>query len=116
AHLRQRHPDDAKAQLQRDRDRDDHGEDAAAAVDVRLTKASRDHRAGTYLTARTAARVRNGDPGMTRTCDLRFRKPPLYPAELRDRGPAHDTRVPQTGPYQSPAPIGRPVAPRKMRP
>src|SRR5439155_3816901 len=25
-----------------------------------------------------------GDPGMTRTCDLRFRKPPLYPAELRD--------------------------------
>lgn len=29
--------------------------------------------------------ARNGDPGMTRTCDLRFRKPPLYPAELRDR-------------------------------
>ena len=29
-----------------------------------------------------------GDPGMTRTCDLRFRKPSLYPAELRDRGPA----------------------------
>src|SRR5437016_13085323 len=28
-----------------------------------------------------------GDPGMTRTCDLRFRKPPLYPAELRDRAP-----------------------------
>ena len=28
---------------------------------------------------------KNGDPGMTRTCDLRFRKPPLYPAELRDR-------------------------------
>jgi hypothetical protein len=27
----------------------------------------------------------NGDPGMTRTSDLRFRKPPLYPAELRDR-------------------------------
>src|SRR5208337_3835279 len=26
-----------------------------------------------------------GDPGMTRTCDLRFRKPSLYPAELRDR-------------------------------
>jgi hypothetical protein len=24
---------------------------------------------------------------MTRTCDLRFRKPPLYPAELRDRRP-----------------------------
>ena len=29
-----------------------------------------------------------GDPGITRTCDLRFRKPSLYPAELRDRGPA----------------------------
>jgi hypothetical protein len=29
-----------------------------------------------------------GDPGMTRTCDLRFRKPSLYPAELRDRRPA----------------------------
>jgi hypothetical protein len=28
---------------------------------------------------------RAGDPGMTRTCDLRFRKPSLYPAELRDR-------------------------------
>src|SRR5882762_5181080 len=28
---------------------------------------------------------KNGDPGMTRTCDLRFRKPSLYPAELRDR-------------------------------
>jgi hypothetical protein len=28
----------------------------------------------------------SGDPGMTRTSDLRFRKPPLYPAELRDRG------------------------------
>jgi hypothetical protein len=33
-----------------------------------------------YNTGETA-----GDPGMTRTCDLRFRKPPLYPAELRDR-------------------------------
>src|ERR1700679_1969592 len=28
---------------------------------------------------------KTGDPGMTRTCDLRFRKPSLYPAELRDR-------------------------------
>src|SRR6266568_2065705 len=33
-----------------------------------------------------------GDPGMTRTCDLRFRKPPLYPAELRDR--AHRRQAP----------------------
>src|ERR1700728_3892877 len=27
----------------------------------------------------------NGGPDRTRTCDLRFRKPLLYPAELRDR-------------------------------
>ena len=27
----------------------------------------------------------SGGPGKTRTCDLRFRKPLLYPAELRDR-------------------------------
>ena len=26
---------------------------------------------------------RNGDPGMIRTCDKRFRKPLLYPSELR---------------------------------
>jgi hypothetical protein len=26
-----------------------------------------------------------GGPGKTRTCDLRFRKPLLYPAELRDQ-------------------------------
>ena len=26
-----------------------------------------------------------GGPDRTRTCDLRFRKPLLYPAELRDR-------------------------------
>jgi hypothetical protein len=33
---------------------------------------------------------KTGDPGMTRTCDLRFRKPSLYPAELRDRSfPPH---------------------------
>lgn len=28
--------------------------------------------------------ILNGDPGKTRTSDLRFRKPSLYPAELRD--------------------------------
>ncbi len=27
----------------------------------------------------------DGGPGKTRTCDLRFRKPLLYPAELRDQ-------------------------------
>ncbi len=30
-------------------------------------------------------RSSNGGPDRTRTCDLRFRKPLLYPAELRDR-------------------------------
>src|ERR1700724_282928 len=34
-----------------------------------------------------------GDPGMTRTCDLRFRKPSLYPAELRDREPGRSTGI-----------------------
>src|SRR4051794_3221876 len=34
-----------------------------------------------------ASDIEIGDPGMTRTCDLRFRKPSLYPAELRDREP-----------------------------
>ena len=32
-----------------------------------------------------ASRWSCGGPGKTRTCDLRFRKPLLYPAELRDR-------------------------------
>jgi hypothetical protein len=41
-----------------------------------------------------------GDPGMTRTCDLRFRKPSLYPAELRDRRPANRSACSET-PYQS---------------
>ena len=41
----------------------------------------------------------NGDPGMTRTCDLRFRKPSLYPAELRDREPANRAGI--AFPYQS---------------
>src|SRR5579872_6624701 len=47
---------------------------------------------------------KNGDPGMTRTCDLRFRKPPLYPAELRDRsGPL--TAAARNSIYQSRMPI-----------
>jgi hypothetical protein len=42
----------------------------------------------------------SGDPGMTRTSDLRFRKPPLYPAELRDRE-AHENQGERLrGPYQ----------------
>src|SRR4051812_39185773 len=35
--------------------------------------------------------VSSGDPGKTRTCDLRFRKPLLYPAELRD----HISSIPE---------------------
>lgn len=42
-----------------------------------------------------------GDPGMTRTCDLRFRKPSLYPAELRDRVAAPRKHGPLLVPYQS---------------
>src|SRR4051812_29668284 len=45
-----------------------------------------------------------GDPGMTRTSDLRFRKPPLYPAELRDRRPKRS----RDGPYQSVGGIATP--------
>src|ERR1700761_7006257 len=41
----------------------------------------------------------NGDPGMTRTSDLRFRKPPLYPAELRDRTLGS---IPERGPVRQP--------------
>src|SRR5579862_6074586 len=40
---------------------------------------------GSHCRPCCACTEKNGDPGMTRTCDLRFRKPPLYPAELRDR-------------------------------
>ena len=35
----------------------------------------------------------NGVPGMIRTCDLRFRKPLLYPAELRRRTRRHLKRL-----------------------
>ena len=31
--------------------------------------------------------IKTGDPGGTRTTGLRFRKPPLYPAELRGHTP-----------------------------
>src|SRR5450631_2817039 len=50
-----------------------------------------------------------GDPGMTRTCDLRFRKPSLYPAELRDRTPREGRRGRLKTPYQSAAVIASPA-------
>src|SRR5207249_1064502 len=60
-----------------------------------------------------------GDPGMTRTCDLRFRKPPLYPAELRDR--AHRRQAPTdcgflAGPGFNRHPCGRVEMPSVIRP
>src|SRR5579863_531049 len=45
---------------------------------------------------------RDGDPGMTRTCDLRFRKPSLYPAELRDRSSPLVTAAAWKFHYQTP--------------
>src|SRR6266581_2509532 len=39
---------------------------------------------------------------MTRTCDLRFRKPSLYPAELRDRRPALGAGLAKLIPEQTP--------------
>lgn len=67
----------------------------AAILDRRSDCALRTEAAGTFgldMSADNSLRhdglcsvIGNGDPGMTRTCDLRFRKPSLYPAELRDR-------------------------------
>src|ERR1700679_27443 len=57
------------------------------------------------------AALKTGDPGMTRTCDLRFRKPSLYPAELRDRSPA-DRSGRLEAPYQS----GRMIASLRSEP
>jgi hypothetical protein len=39
---------------------------------------------GIRPTRSISGRSVDGDPDRTRTCDLRFRKPLLYPAELRD--------------------------------
>ena len=65
--------------------------------------------------------MRVGDPGKTRTSDLRFRKPSLYPAELRDREPAGSRCWGAS--YQSEPgiasppdrPLGRMKAPRGFR-
>ena len=45
-----------------------------------LSATSADHQMAIYL-------VFLGAPGRNRTYDLRFRKPALYPAELREREP-----------------------------
>lgn len=37
--------------------------------------------------------MKNGDPGLIRTGDLRFRKPTLYPAELRGHDANTDTTL-----------------------
>src|SRR5712691_3946843 len=49
-----------------------------------------------------------GDPGMTRTCDLRFRKPSLYPAELRDRLDIASELLKSTGFRYDFAPLRKP--------
>ncbi len=46
---------------------------------------------------------RCGDPGLIRTADLRFRKPLLYPSELRGHVPAH--LAPSILTWNPPAPI-----------
>lgn len=40
---------------------------------------------GSQVFGNAVLKFRLGDPGRTRTTGLRFRKPPLYPAELRGR-------------------------------
>src|ERR1700709_2150229 len=52
-------------------------------MQIREQKRSRNARRHFPLPPKSLKKT--GDPGMTRTCDLRFRKPSLYPAELRDR-------------------------------
>ena len=61
-----------------------HAPKVAQALDTIARKPTRDALRAIMANAKSAGLV-VGDPGMTRTCDLRFRKPSLYPAELRDR-------------------------------
>ena len=53
--------------------------DRLDAIDKRKPLGNTDQREH----VRRGARLNDNAPGRTRTCDLRFRKPPLYPAELR---------------------------------
>ena len=64
-----------------------HAPKVAQALDSIARKPTRDALRAIMANAKSAGLV-VGDPGKTRTSDLRFRKPSLYPAELRDRGPA----------------------------
>ena len=64
---------------------DQHRRDGARPTDFDLKLLHADGFHCGALKADTQEEI--GDPGMTRTCDLRFRKPSLYPAELRDREP-----------------------------
>src|SRR3982074_613194 len=59
-------------------------------------------------TTRGALARKTGDPGMTRTCDLRFRKPSLYPAELRDRLDIASELLKATGFCSDFAPLRKP--------
>ena len=65
----------------------------------------------------------NGDPGMTRTCDPWFRKPMLYPAELRGlwpstllaRSPARPLPASRTFGFRKPALSSRATRPAALR-
>ncbi len=52
---------------------------------------------------------RQGAPGRTRTCNLRIRRPLLYPLSYEGRGAAQFPR-----PHQSIAPRPRPMQPRAI--
>ena len=51
---------------------------------------------------------------MTRTCDLRFRKPPLYPAELRDRKTRKTRSRFSRGSIAEPPPNRKPLSAAEM--
>ena len=62
------------------------------AIDRRPVSPATQRCAAGYLAAASSADrmcVGNGDPERIRTSDLRFRKPTLYPAELRGRLPGY---------------------------
>lgn len=73
---------------------------AAICIEVQPRLPTSEGREATVFNLRSPRSTRNGPvggPGRTRTCDLQFRKLLLYPAELRNRTPAHTgaERIPQ---------------------
>src|ERR1700733_11126732 len=84
-HVMRRQPalDDMQSGIARRRRDTDHADDPNGHFMLRGNPG----RAKPYHSnpAKRTARNRDGGPGKTRTSDLRFRKPLLYPAELRDQ-------------------------------